>query len=440
MSIGEVIGVVESMAGGEAAGDTDALYTAISVARRLGDVLGRDFRDTGAKGLGVAACRRAGQTLGWNMTVRTERAEVGQNSMNTARGIVDATVSRQTELVQLREFAGTVSGRIQAASIRVHLEQLMNSTYTYPITDIHVATTDGLGDTDSRMVTLSSFASTQASNATSGGDAPVAQAASTPTVTDGTSPVTQPVSAPSPTTTRAEPVSMTQTADSPEQRRTTTAPGNPTTTPQSPSNTTQDITNTSDNQRHTTAGNDPDVTATRDTTSPNTTNPNSATPNTTNPNAPGPNTTVPGNRNLNLPSPLNLPGLNGTPGSPTSVPRPTIGPITTGVPRTVLSPRGVTSFSTTSGGSPTTSAVPGTSAARPLSGGAVPPGTRTAGSRDGGGGHTVASYLRTQENGQAVVGSLPLVSPPVIGDWEPDGSDCADRDGDSGPGGDNRNG
>ncbi|QHN22715.1 hypothetical protein GII30_15475 [Gordonia amarae] len=112
-------------------------------------------------------------------------------------------------------------------------------------------------------------------------------------------------------------------------------------------------------------------------------------------------------------------------------------PITTGGPRSVLSPRGVAPLGTTSGTS-TTSAVPGTSAARTMGGGAVPPGSRTSGSRDGGGGHTVASYLRTRGNGEELVGSLPLVAPPVLGDWDPGDSEDAEREGDSDSGGDTR--
>ncbi|MFT4044498.1 MAG: hypothetical protein QM673_15175 [Gordonia sp. (in: high G+C Gram-positive bacteria)] len=43
------------------------------------------------------------------------------------------------------------------------------------------------------------------------------------------------------------------------------------------------------------------------------------------------------------------------------------------------------------------------------------PGAPTAGSRDEK--HRSASYLSTRENGEDIVGGLPLVGPPVIGDW-----------------------
>ncbi|MBD1321679.1 hypothetical protein [Gordonia hankookensis] len=49
--------------------------------------------------------------------------------------------------------------------------------------------------------------------------------------------------------------------------------------------------------------------------------------------------------------------------------------------------------------------------------GGAPHGGRARGSDDRS--HKPAHYLHTQENGAQIVGSLPLVGPPVIGDWAP---------------------
>ncbi|MGC4963896.1 hypothetical protein [Gordonia sp. DT101] len=49
--------------------------------------------------------------------------------------------------------------------------------------------------------------------------------------------------------------------------------------------------------------------------------------------------------------------------------------------------------------------------------GGAPHGGRARGSDDRS--HKAAHYLHTQENGAELVGSLPLVGPPVIGDWSP---------------------
>lgn len=439
MSIGEVLVVVRSMNGGDASGDVEALGRAVSEVLRIGNVLTADFRDTGAKGLGASACRDAGDRLGWAVSVRSERVSVGHDSMSTAYGIIDATTGREAEVEKLRKYAGTVSGRVQSVAIRSYVEQLMNSTYTYPITGVQVTTTDDLGDADDRIANLLSFTTADAANSTFGGNdlsGTIPTSANRPT---GVSPVTQTVATNNGTT----PVSTRQETNTVRQPRTSTV-ADTTTTPAHSSKSIDHTPNMATRQEDTDRStqdtldrnrDDPTVTPTRDTTAPTASAPNSPGPNTS-----GPTPTGPGNRNLNLSSPLSLPGLNtptGTPGSPTSVPRSGSVPITAGGPRSVVSPRGVSPLGTTSGSS-TTSAVPGSSAARPMSSGAVPPGGRTSGSRDGGGGHTVASYLRTRGNGEELVGSLPLVAPPVIGDWDPAESEDAEREGDSDSGGDTR--
>lgn len=439
MSMGEVLVIVRSMNGGDASGDVQALGTAISEALRIGNVLITDFRDTGAKGLGASACRDAGDRLGWTVNVRTERVSVGHHSMSTAHGVIDATTGREAELEKLREYAGTVSGRVQSVVIRSYVQDLMNSTYTHPITGIQVAATDDLGEADHRIATLLSFTSADAAKSTSGG---YDLSGTIPTPANhnvGASPVAQTVSTNNGTT----PVSTGQDTNTVRQARTSTTAdttSTPTYSSKSNGDTPNAVTRQEDTDRSTqdTVGSNRDdatVTPTRDTTVPTTNAPNGPGPNTS-----GPTPAGPGNRNLNLSTPLSLPGLNtptGSPGSPTAVPRSPGAPITTGGPRSVLSPRGASPVGTTSGTS-TTSAVPGSSAARPMSGAAVPPGTRGSGSRDGGGGHTVASYLRTQGNGAELVGSLPLVAPPVIGDWDPADLEDAEREGDSGSGGGNR--
>ena len=439
MSIYEVLEVVRSRNGGDASGDIEALGRAVSEVLRIGNVLMADFRDTGARGLGASACRDAGDRLGWTVNVRTERVCVGYVSMSMAYGIIDATTGRKDEIDKLRQYAETVPGRAQSVVIRSYLEQLMNSTYTHPITDVQVAATDDLGEADERSTSLLSFTTADTANSTSGGkdlSATIPAGANSPV---GVSPVTQTVS----TSNGTAPVSAGQETNTVRQPRTSTAADTTTTSTQSLKSigdTPNTVTRQEDTDRSTQDTvdrdrDDPTVTPTRDTTVPTTSAPNGPGPNTS-----GPTPTGPGNRNLTLSTPLSLPGLNtptGTPGSPGSVPRSGSVPITTGGPRSVVSPRGVSPLGTTSGTS-TTSAVPGTSGARPITSGAVPPGGRTSGSRDGGGGHTVASYLRTRGNGEEIVGSLPLVAPPVIGDWDPVDSEDAEREGDSGSGDDRR--
>ncbi|MFZ2242567.1 MAG: hypothetical protein WAV90_23965 [Gordonia amarae] len=440
MSIGEVLVIVRSMNGGDASGDVQALGTAISETWRIGNVLMADFEDTGAQGLGASACRDAGYRLGSTVSAWTERVSVGHDSMSTASGIIVATSRREAEIEKLREYAGTVPGRVQSVLIRSYLEDLMNSTYTHPITGVQVAATDDLRDADDRVATLLSFTTAaDAVNSTTGSNDLSGMIPTTANRPVGASPVTQTVS----TNNGTAPVSTRQETNAVRQPGTSTAADSTKTSTQS-SNSIGDMSNAATRQEDTDRStqdtvdsnrDDPTVTATRDTTVPTMSVPNGSGPNTS-----GPTPTGPGNRNLNLSTPLSLPGLNtptGTPGSPGSVPRSGSVPITSGGPRSVLSPRGVAPLGTTSGTS-TTSAVPGTSAARPMGGGAVPPGTRTSGSRDGGGGHTVASYLRTRGNGEELVGSLPLVAPPVIGDWDPVESEDAEREGDSGSGEDSR--
>ena len=420
MSIGEVLVVVRSMNGGDVTGDTDALSLAISEAHRIGFELSGSFSDAGAKGVGVEACRDAGDILGWNLRVRTERPAVGRDSASTARGIVGATVGREPDLVSLQG--------LQTATIRSYLEQTMNSTYTYPITGINVSTERELRDADKRMATLSSFATTHASGAITASVHPSASVPSTTTAPNRISPVTHTDSSDDTTTSGNSPAATARQTIT-GQPHTRTTPNTTTTTDTSP-NTARDTTNTTTRQQDTNNVDDRKVAAARDTTSP-TASPNNAAPNTPGPNTGGPHGTGPGDRSLNLSAPLSLPGLNtptGTPGSPTSTPRTINGPVTPGGPRTTISPRGAGPVSTTTG-TPPTSTVPGTT--RPTAGGTVPPGARSAGSREGDGRHTVAGYLRAQGNGAEAVGSLPLVSPPVLGDWSA-GPETAERDDDSG--------
>jgi hypothetical protein len=424
MSIGEVLVVVRSMNGGRASGDSDVLGVVISEMQRIGTELVGDFGTPGAKGLGAQACRDEGYALGWNVDARANWTVVGRDSTTTAGRIVEATGGREAELVNLKGFAATSLGQLQLATVRAYLEQMMNSTYTDPITGVNVSTERGLDDADVVPVYPASYA-------TAGGDYPSGSATPTSVTPTRTSPVTQAVSDNATTTTSGSaPVSTERQTDT-RDTHTQTMPNTTTTTS---SNVTPNTTDTTTRPVDTTTGTDPTVTAARDTTSP-TTSPSNAAPNTTGPQTPGPNTTGPnmtgsGNRSLNLSTPLSLPGLNtptGAPGSPT--PRTINGPISSGGPRTPITPRTAGPLSTPTGTTPT-STVPGTT--RPIPGGAVPSGARSAGA--GGDQHTVAGYLRTEGNGAQMLGPLPLVSPPVLGDWsigpetvEPEDDSGSDR-------------
>jgi hypothetical protein len=75
----------------------------------------------------------------------------------------------------------------------------------------------------------------------------------------------------------------------------------------------------------------------------------------------------------------------------------------------------------------------------------IPPGAAGRGAgKDKDGEHRAPSYLHTRENAEEMIGRLPLVGPPVLGDWArpadttaaggaPNGPDSSNNDSNDGP-------
>ena len=424
MSIGEVIGVVGTMSGGSASGDTQAFNELVTAAGKLGDSMIESFAGGDARGEGADAGRSAGRELGELILTDSDVAAVTSNAMSSAADVVAAT-SKETPLLEsMRRDAETKTASI--IEVRASVERLMNYSYTDPMNEIDVHTDTVLGIVQNRWI---------ANTATTAGTDLLSTTGDTTIATTSNTPYGN-ISTPLTTTTGGTPTTSTPTTSTPTNSGPTTTSRATTDPTGTPSNTRTTTTPTpvraADNQ--TTADNRTTSRATPSTGQlPNSTvwqtnQDEKSRPNGTpgadsrdDPAAHNPDHDV---TDPNLAGPVPYSGLN-LPANPTGSPTGTpVGrPRVNGIPPTTLPPRSITGTSPV----PTTASGPVNTGARPLASGPMAPAARAGGSGDDKKAHKSAGYLHTTDNGSEAVGAMPLVAPPVLGDWSHPGDDVADE-------------
>lgn len=384
-SIADIIAKLQTMDSAQAAADAAALMSAVtsaqSVVRQLGSVFGAS--EWVLKGNAATAGLTSAKTLGADIATSAGGASTAITALANAGDTL--MLARATELTLSALQTQVAAQPENAAAIRAAVTTMMNSHYSDPMSGTTVPA--GVGGNGVGAGAGSPTASTTGS---SNSGQPSTGVTPSGTTTGGT------------TTGGTTTTSTESTRTSPNTRSTTTNSTNKTgTTPTTTAGTQQKSTQNQANNQ----------------TSPTSTAGGRQQPN---PSTPTPAGTVP---TRVKDKPLNLGNLNrgGTPTSPRAPGGRTGGTGGTGggtgggTPSTPASPIRRVGVSTL-GSSPNPGSVPsGQSANRGTSSPYAPHAGRTRGGDDGK--HKAASYLSTTQHGEEVVGSLPLVGPPVIGDW-----------------------
>lgn len=376
MSIAEVLNKLGTMGGGRASGDAEALRSAPIVAGEVAGSLKTAFGSDPMRGLAASESELTGQTLAAGIEAEALRGAKVIQALSQADEVVLQTKALDPEFRRLQ--ADVQDNPENAATARAAVSSAMVSTYTTPmiaaqselpeqesdLTSSQLLTTPlGGGPTGTAGSSTDNSASRQSANTTDAGDLG-------PNGPNGGPP-------PSGTTTSNKNAANRTTPTS------TNSPN--TTTP------TRNAANTTDDPNGLRRGG-LGAPVNRTTNTPNPGRPNGT------PEGPGKLGARPGG------DPHATPGVPGVPG-----------------PQGTVVPPGLASPATsTSTGNASTPSGNGTPAGAPRSG---TPGVPPA----GGGGrhraddkkHTPAIFMHSEQNGRDIVGDMPLVGPPVLGDWVP---------------------
>lgn len=373
-SIADIITKLQTMDSGQAAADAAALMSAVtsaqSVVRRLGSVFGAS--EWVLKGNAATAGWTSATTIGADIATSAGGASSAIGALSTAGDTL--MLARATELTLSALQTQVVAQPENASAIKAAVTSMMNSHYSDPMSGTTVPAAvggDGVGAGAGSPGATGTGASSNSgqpggvtpSGRTTGGDS------TTSRTTDRTSANTK--------------------------STTTTSTNKSGTTPTTTTGTQQKSQNQTNNQ-----------------TSPTSTTGGTGRPN---PATPSPAGTVP---TRVTDKPLDL-TRGGTPTSPRTPAGRTGGPGSGGggggggVPSTPLRRLGVSTLGSTSG--PSTAPSGQSSSNRGTTSPYAPHAGRSRTGDDAK--HKAASYLSTTRHGEEVVGTLPLVGPPVIGDW-----------------------
>ncbi|WP_238422146.1 hypothetical protein [Gordonia sp. 'Campus'] len=380
MGIDEVLDVLSSMNPGVADGDVNTILQAIEAVRRAAEAMHGMFGDQ-MSGQASDAALEAGRSLSADMA--TTSASAGQigDAMSGAAGILESTRGQEGRLRELQQHLR--DNPEQAASVRHEVDRTMTGTYSSPMIGVQYTLprepvnangmTSGLGTGD---VTRSAAGGT-------GSETARGQAANTVDAGDF-----------GPSGTRATPTGVPAAGPGP-------AGGGPgaTAAPAAASGP-------SAGSAPRAGGDGPDGLLRGGRGSPEAvTRGASSVPGSQHP-TPHPAGSASG-------AASGLPGGSSGPIAPLAMAAPAPGPSSAAPPSApVTSPPSVST--------PSASTPPGAVAQRPGGIGSpgplgVPPGSRRPGGDDET--HRAAPYLNTREHGAEIVGDMPLVGPPVIGDW-----------------------
>ncbi|MCR5979967.1 hypothetical protein GDN83_19850 [Gordonia jinghuaiqii] len=130
MSIDEILDKLATMDPGRARGDVDTILSAIDAVRRAAERMNAMFGDQ-MSGLASDAALDAGKRLSSAMTATSETATHIGDAMSSAVGILDATRAQEA---RLREMQRHLREHPEASpSVRFEADQLMTGTYSSPM-------------------------------------------------------------------------------------------------------------------------------------------------------------------------------------------------------------------------------------------------------------------------------------------------------------------
>ncbi|MFE0749298.1 hypothetical protein [Gordonia sp. NPDC058843] len=379
MSIDEILDILRTMEPGRARGDVDTILKAIESVRQAAERMHAMFGD-GMLGLASDAALEAGRSLSADLATTSDTAGRIGDALAGATGILGSARGQEGRLRELQQHLR--DNPEDAASVRHEADRTMTGAYSSPMIGLqqslpHDPTgangrTGGLGG-----VGTGGFSGTGSS---AGSDAPRGQAANTVDAGDFGR------AAPSAVPTRAGAGGPPPGGGGPGPTTTPTGPAGPPAGPSGRGNTDgtggllrggratpeSETRGASTTGSHRAAGADGGVES-------------GASSSGTGSGGPG---------SMAVPSFL----------APGAVPPPRAPPATPPVP------------ATPSAGTTPTSATPAGPVLRPA--GMPPagvPGGRRPGAEDDS--HRAAPYLHHREHGAEIVGDMPLVGPPVLGDW-----------------------
>lgn len=366
MSIDEIIDTLRTMEPGQAAGDVETILKAIDAVRRASERMAGMFGDD-MRGLASDAALEAGKSLSDAMQRTLETATVVGEALGTAVGIVGATRGQEGRLRELQQHLR--DNPEDAPTVRFEADRTMSGTYSSPMQRVQHSLPEPTGPDD---LVRGTGSMSSAAAVGSGSEAPRGQAANTVDAGDiGRS------------GTPAVPVASNGAGPAP-------SGGGP--TPVTPVSSSSSSSGSSGRAN----GDDPDGLLRGGQGTPGGVGTHGVS-------AAERSGTGDGNR-------------SGSAGSGVGAG----GPITP-----VVGPLSPLSPSSPSVAAPATSTPPAASATGPRPGitppvgpAGAPPGGRRPGAEDDDK-HKAAPYLHTREHGAEIVGDLPLVGPPVIGDWIP---------------------
>ncbi|GAA1481782.1 hypothetical protein GCM10009624_22220 [Gordonia sinesedis] len=135
MSISAILGLVAKMNGSRAQGDAQAVLIAVGKARQVSSRLGSGvFGGDMLLGLGADQSVVAAQELAHTVDAASTPADEAASAFQRAGGVLEATRGRSGELVALQqEMQRTPES---APSVRGRVRSLMTSTYSSPMIDI----------------------------------------------------------------------------------------------------------------------------------------------------------------------------------------------------------------------------------------------------------------------------------------------------------------
>ncbi|MDL9937145.1 hypothetical protein QSJ18_10360 [Gordonia sp. ABSL1-1] len=366
LSLAEILGILGSMQDGNVAGDIAAIRTAIARVRRamgrLNGEFGSDLMTGGAPDAGVAAAHR----LSTAMSTGLAGADAAAAAMDSGRGTIAATRAFEPEMRRLQQHVRTHPEDVPL--VRSQVQSMMLGTYSRPMNDAADSLPDAVLTPDELVATDDAGSGTSGAGGDRDADGTRRQAGGSAGAGD------LGPSGPSP--------AGTPSTVQPTNAAAATSGSGPSSGAGAPSGSGGD--------RRTASGDGPSGLRRA-----------------------GLGTADVGTRAAALEG---RGGAGPRPGSEASTdpggvpagPRPLTPPMLTGV-------------------APPTPSTPGAATGagqRPVGPGTVPPGGARQQSRDRK--HVPAHYMHTAEHGREIVGSLPLVGPPVLGDWSPQASPASD--------------
>ncbi|MEP9412863.1 hypothetical protein ABLE92_00720 [Gordonia sp. VNQ95] len=370
MSIGEILHILTTMSESSARGDAEAVTTAIATIAGIADALAGAFDNVGVlRGRAAEGAVDAAERLVAEIRATADGAQTSAAAIGAAAGVLGITRAQEPVLVEHQR-------RLQehpedAATVRAQVTRLMTGSYSSPMLEAAGALPDVTSGEKDNFYSGGVAGGTTTGAGSTSGPAGGNQSGAIADI-DGADPSAPGgVIEPSPTTTDPD-------AATPAAPATETTPVTTSTTTGSPS-----------------AGDGEDPsTLTRGGLG--------------DPVGVGPGAGAPGGR---------ITGTGAGGGGRGSNPGGPVGGAPSGVP-SVMPP-----FLAAGSAAPVSSGAPAVSGAPPGPGlRGTPPGTGPGAApsgRDRDTRHRPAPYLHHGEHGRDIVGDLPLVGPPVIGDWTP---------------------